>query len=130
MDDFNPAKLRLDVTFDPSVLQQRPKGNTTLQKKRAKPAPRRFVQVPWLWVECLAKVGAGRSAFLVAHFLLYEAWRTKARVVKLTNAALAELGVGRQGKARALQQLRKAGLIAVEDRRGKSPLVTVRFVEI
>src|SRR5262249_28156581 len=46
------------------------------------------------------------------------------------NAALAELGVGRQGKAGALQQLRKAGLIAVEDRPGKSPPVTVGFVEM
>ena len=129
MHDFDPAKLRLDVAFDPNVLQQLPKGETTLQKKRAKPAPKRFVQVPWLWVECLAKIKASRCAFLVAHFLLYEAWRTKARVVKLTNAALAELGVGRYGKAGALQQLRKAGLIAVEDRPGKSPLVTVRFVD-
>jgi hypothetical protein len=129
MHDFDPAKLRLNVTFDPGVLQQRPKGDSTLRKKRAKPAPHRFVQVPWLWVECLAKVGAGADALFVALVLLYEAWRTKTRVVKLTNPALAELGVNRKGKTRALQQLRRAGLVAVEERPGKSPRVTVRFVE-
>ena len=83
-----------------------------------------------LWVDCLAKAGAGADAWAVSLFLLYETWRTKTRVVKLTNAALAQLGVGRQGKSRALQQLRGAGLVAVEERRGRSPLVTVRFVEM
>ena len=130
MFDFDPAKLKLEPKFQAELLRARPKGDTTLQKTRTKPAPHKFVKVPWLWVECLAKAGAGADAWPVSYFLLYEAWRTQSRVVKLTNAALAQLGVRRQGKSRALQQLRGAGLVAVEERRGRSPLVTVRFVEM
>ena len=130
MFDFDPAKLKLAPKFEAELLRARPKGDTSLQKKRAKPAPNKFVRMPWLWVDCLAKAGAGADAWAVSLFLVYEAWRTKTRVVKLTNAALAQLGVGRQGKSRALQQLRGAGLVAVEERRGRSPLVTVRFVEM
>jgi DNA-binding FadR family transcriptional regulator len=40
-----------------------------------------------------------------------------------------KLGVGRKGKRSALQQLRRAGLISVEQRPRKSPIVTVRFVD-
>jgi DNA-binding FadR family transcriptional regulator len=39
------------------------------------------------------------------------------------------LGVSRNGKRGALQKLRRAGLIAVEERARKSPIVTVRFVD-
>ena len=130
MFDFDPAKLKLEPKFEAELLRTRPKGDTSLQKKRAKPAPNKFVRMPWLWVDCLAKAGAGADAWAVSLFLLYETWRTKTRVVKLTNAALAQLRVRRQGKSRALQQLRGAGLVAVEERRGRSPLVTVRFVEM
>lgn len=49
--------------------------------------------------------------------------------VKLTNVALRKLGVSRKGKQSALQQLRKAGLIEVEERPRKSPIVKVRFKE-
>jgi hypothetical protein len=48
--------------------------------------------------------------------------------VKLTNVALASNGVDRKGKKTALSQLRKAGLIAVEERGSRSPIVTVRFL--
>jgi DNA-binding FadR family transcriptional regulator len=40
-----------------------------------------------------------------------------------------KLGVSRNGKRNALSQLREAGLIAVEERPRKSPIITVRFVD-
>jgi DNA-binding FadR family transcriptional regulator len=39
------------------------------------------------------------------------------------------LGVSRNGKRGALIQLRRAGLIAVEERSDKNPIVTVRWVD-
>jgi hypothetical protein len=49
--------------------------------------------------------------------------------VTLSTAALRKLGVHRDGKRSALGQLRKAGLIEVEERPRKSPIVKVRFKE-
>jgi hypothetical protein len=47
--------------------------------------------------------------------------------VPLSNATLRAAGVPRNTKARALQRLEKAGLIAVAWRGQKCPLVTVRW---
>jgi len=63
----------------------------------------------------------------MAFYLLDQGrWRER---VTLSTAALHKLGVSRKGKQSALQQLRKAGLIEVEERRRKSPIVKVRFKE-
>jgi hypothetical protein len=85
------------------------------------------VLVPELWREQLAAVRAHGPTYRIALHLLHEAWRTESRTIKLTNVALANAGVGRRGKALALRELRKAGLVAVEQYSGKSPLITVRF---
>jgi hypothetical protein len=57
MVDFDPAKLKLEPKFEAELLRARPKGDTSLQKKRAKPAPNKFVRVPWLWGTALLKPG-------------------------------------------------------------------------
>jgi hypothetical protein len=63
----------------------------------------------------------------VAFYLLDQArWRER---VTLSTAALRKLGVNRDGKRSALQQLRTAGLVEVEERPRKSPIVKVRFRE-
>jgi len=118
-DEFDPAKLKLDPGF---TAQQ--------QKQHArKPFKARFTKFPLIWEEQLREINAGKETYRVALHLLREAWRTGNRTVKLANEALARKGVGRMGKVRALQQLRKAGLIGVEDRPRKSPIVTVRFLD-
>jgi hypothetical protein len=50
-----------------------------------------------------------------------------ARVAR--NRVLAKHGVSRASKWRALEELRRAGLITVEERSGKAPLVKVRWTE-
>ena len=94
----------------------------------------RFVKFPRMWWECLAKARASGSVYRVAIYLLYEAIRSKTfrsepPVVKLSNAVMKRWGVGREGKVAALQALRTAGLVRVEERPKKSPLVTVLFVD-
>ena len=75
----------------------------------------------------MAEARASACAYRVALYLLDRAcW---SRQVKLSTAAMRKLGVSRNGKRRALQQLRRSGLIAVEERPSKSPIVTVRFTD-
>jgi hypothetical protein len=85
-----------------------------------------FVKVPLLWANELARIGASGSIHVVAHELLYQARWSKN--VKLTTARLEALGVSRRSKWRALNELSRAGLIHVEERGNKNPIVAVRFL--
>ena len=87
----------------------------------------KFTKVPQMWRTRLAETRASGCAYRVALYLLDKAcW---SRQVTLSTATMRKLGVSRNGKRGALRQLRRAGLIAVEERPRKSPLVTVRFVD-
>jgi hypothetical protein len=70
---------------------------------------RKFVKFPKLWQTCLAERRADGSTYRVALYLLDKQ------------------GVSRARKWRALDLLRRAGLIAVEGRKGRVPRVTVRW---
>jgi len=86
---------------------------------------RKFIKVPKMWQSCLAETRADGSTYRLALYLLDRAaWSNP---VPLGNRPLEKLGVSRAGKWRALERLRRAGLIAVEARRGRPPLVKVRW---
>jgi hypothetical protein len=88
---------------------------------------RRFVKFPRMWQVRLSEIRADGCAYRVALHLLDKAsW---GKQVALGNGVMKKLGVSRNGKRSALQQLRGAGLIAIEERPRKSPIVTVRFVD-
>jgi hypothetical protein len=88
---------------------------------------RKFTKFPKIWQMRLAETQADGCTYRVALYLLDKAcW---SRQVVLGTATMQELGVGRKGKRGALEHLRRAGLIAVEERPHKSPIVTVRFVD-
>jgi hypothetical protein len=53
-------------------------------------------------------------------------WR-KRQPVKLANAALKQMGICRNLKLRVLRELEALGLIAVEWRSKKSPIITVLY---
>jgi hypothetical protein len=78
-----------------------------------------------MWQVCLAEMHADGSMYRVALYLLDRA--AFSEEVPLGNAALKRQGVSQRSKWRALQQLRQAGLIAIENRRGRPPLVKVRW---
>jgi hypothetical protein len=80
-----------------------------------------------LWLDVLSKTKARGVTFLLAAHLIYEAWRHDSDQVKLANVTLRKQGLSRWSKYRAVQELRAAGLIAVDERERKSPIVTVRF---
>ena len=103
------------------------------------PAPKsvrsrkRHIKFPGLWEEVLAKPRASGATFLVALVLLYEAWRLASRgykpVVKLTDVMMKRVHVGAKGKRAALQYLSRRGLVGVEWRPNRNPLVEVYFLE-
>jgi hypothetical protein len=80
----------------------------------------RFVPMPMEWFFKLTKTTA-----LVALFLQHRAFEEHNQVVKLPNRQLASQGVGRQQKLRALAELETLGLISVERRKRKSPVITL-----
>jgi hypothetical protein len=88
---------------------------------------RKFVKFPKMWRLRLAETRANGCAYRLALYLLDQAYWS--RQVPLSTARMRKFGVGRDGKRTGLRQLRRAGLIAVEERPRKSPIVTVRFVD-
>ena len=88
---------------------------------------RKFTKVPEMWHMRLAEIRAGGYTYRVALHLLKEArW---GQHVTLSTAALQKLGVSRNGKRCALRQLEEAGLVAVEERPNKNPVVKVRWLD-
>jgi biotin operon repressor len=86
---------------------------------------RKFVKVPKMWQVRLAEIQATGTTYRVALYLLDKA--TFSKQVPLGNHVLEKQGVSRAAKWRALERLRQSGLIAVEARRGRPPLVKVRW---
>ena len=110
--------------FDPGALAAT-EDLIANQRKTAAPRVRRnrpdgqFIRVPF------EAVAAFPPPVRVLLRLLYLAWWHRSTTVVLANKALAEWGVTRGQKYRALQSLEEAGWIAVEQRPDKSPRVTL-----
>jgi hypothetical protein len=83
-----------------------------------------FVKVPIWWAVEATKATKTPKA-LVWIRLLHAAWKTKNSSFPLPNGLLAKDGVTRFAKYRALRELEAAGLITVERRPRKTPLVTL-----
>ena len=80
-----------------------------------------FVKVPLSWVARLEQ--ATGCAYRVALHLLYQHWKQRGRSIQLANAQVA--GVSRASKWRALRELEEAGLVVVQNRPRKPPLITL-----
>ena len=92
--------------------------------KKIRRRRKHFVQMPWPWLERLA--GATGQTYRVALCLLYLHWKKgKDGPIKLANGMLRIDGVSRQSKWRALNDLERRGLIAVERRPRRSPVIRV-----
>ena len=83
-----------------------------------------FVKVPLWWIEAATKATRAPQAF-VCVWLLYLAWKAGRASFPLPNDRLAKGGVDRRMKRKVLAGLEKAGLIAVDRRHGKTPIVTL-----
>jgi hypothetical protein len=110
--------------------------NCSLQRAAANLPPRRsskarketFVKVPLWWIEQATQATRTQQAF-VCIWLLHLAWKTKSASFPVPNDQLAKRGIDRKEKHRALTRLEAAGLISIERRERKTPIVTLLFLQ-
>jgi hypothetical protein len=93
--------------------------------RKIKKRRQHYVQVPWSWMERLT--GATGQTWHLALQLLYLHWKGNGEPVKLSNGMLRFDGISRQSKWRALAFLEGRGLIAVERRPHKSPIIRLNL---
>jgi hypothetical protein len=110
-DPFDLENLRLRAELREQLITPK-----KIRKRREQ-----FVVVPWTWIERLK--GADGQTYRVAMYLLHLHWKGNGCPIKLANGMLTMDGVPRETKRRALQDLERRGLIAVERYPRKSPVV-------
>ena len=91
--------------------------------KRLKKRENIFIRAPFIWWEKLSRYQGQIMA--VALYMIHLDWKAQGRPVKLANGALDLYGIGRRTKWRALAELERLGLISVERRVGKSPIIRI-----
>jgi hypothetical protein len=115
-DPFDLDELRIDPA-DPDL---RPGGATPRKTKWR----RQFIRFPWSWMDRL-RATRHCATYRLALLLIYEHWRNGGQTITLSNLATAQEGITRQRKWGGLRELEQLGLIKIERRSRKSPLVTV-----
>ncbi len=114
------------MTIDPSRvrIKARPQGRTSGRLPRHR-AGERFLKgpIPLNWLSTAAKL-PGKSLH-VGIAIWFTASIAKSATVQLSNLGSLPFGLDRNSKYRALQWLEDAGLIAVERKLGRSPVVTI-----
>jgi hypothetical protein len=113
-DDFDPEAYRL------------PPGTviTKVTPRRIAKRKEQFVLVPLSMVDVMTK-GVRDKTWPVLCHLLHESWKAHGKPVKLANGFLDMIGVSRDAKTDALRKLESLGLISIERRGRKSPVVRI-----
>jgi hypothetical protein len=84
-----------------------------------------YVKVPLWWLEEVAKATRSPQAFVAVWLLKLHFENHGLLTFPLPNGRLAKRGCDRKAKWRALANLEKAGLITIERRPRKSPIVSL-----
>lgn len=113
---FHPDRLRIDVS------EQRTVTPTKIKRRR-----KQFTMLPMTWYERMKGVEAAQT-YRVAWFLLYLHWKSNGDPIKLASGMLKMDGVPPRTKCRALRDLERRGLVTVEWRPKKSPIVRLLLV--
>jgi hypothetical protein len=119
-DPFDLDSLRVD-SVDPRFRQPQPP--TRVKKWR-----RQFIKFPWTWATALQSA-TRVSTFKLALLLLYESWRMGGRPIVLSNILSQAEGLSRRSKWNALAELEALGLIRVERRKRRSPVLVLRHLD-
>jgi hypothetical protein len=109
--------------FDLEAFRIQTEMQKELRPKAAKRIKRTnaFAIVPLWWAARAVEDAGVPVNFMVCVDLVYRAWKTKGKSFVMPNLQ----GVDHKTKARTLRGLERAGLISVEWRRRKSPVVTL-----
>jgi DNA-binding transcriptional ArsR family regulator len=95
-----------------------------MEPKRRAPTGRRFARLTEERLKWLSDAGVSGPGCVIYCYLLMINWKDLRHPVKLTNAALAEIGVSHDAKTRALRQLERARLVKVKRVGRQAPIVT------
>jgi hypothetical protein len=95
-------------------------ANSAAAKRQRKPL---FVAVPLWWIRTATEATRTPKA-LVAIELLLASWREQSMTFALPSGRLKRHGLSRTTIWRALHDLRRAGLITVQSRGQKAPLIS------
>jgi hypothetical protein len=105
-------------------LQARSKPADRSTRQKAHHRKEQFVMLPMCWKDRLRQAQHAGSLKLALH-LHYLAWKTGERSIQLSNAVANDAGVTRRSKWRALSELDQLGLVVLERRGRRSPIVTI-----
>ena len=94
-----------------------------LEPLKVRRRQKQFIMLPWTWVERL-RDARSVTTYKVALYILHMSWKKHSKSFKLANGALSEEGISRYQKRDALKDLERLGIIRVERRVRKSPIVT------
>ena len=92
------------------------------QMKGSKREP--FAMVPLWWARAASKATRTSRAFVWV-WLVHLAWKAKSLTFAVPNGQLERYGISRYTKGRTLRDLELAGLIMIERRIRKTPIVTL-----
>ena len=111
------------------AVKRGPAPEQRLAELKAKAPVKRKKVVPFAKIG-LASAARAFSALksqkaMVWVWLVHSAWKKQRQTVTVPNGELAKLGVSREVKRRALQQLEAAGLILIDRPSRKSPTATL-----
>ena len=116
---FDPERFKLPPEVAAELARAKPKSHGK-RSKRTEP----FLQIPHKAIKAGAEV-LGSHGLLVWLYIFHRVWSDQSNTVVIGNQTLNTWGVSRKIKYRALQLLADAGLIAIEWRKRRSPIVTL-----
>lgn len=119
-DDPYADLKRCRLPDDMVVLERRAVVPGKIRRRRS-----HFISVPMVWFERL--IGASGQTYRIALYLLYLDWRGRGKPIQLANSLLQIDGVSRQSKWRALTDLKRRGLITLERRPRRSPMIKLNL---
>lgn len=120
MKDFDPSNFRLPPEMASELAKAKPKRDSK-RPRRIEP----FLQVPHKALVTGSAVLRSSKQFLVWLYVFHRVWADKSNTVTVANKILNSWGVRRDQKTQALRLLEEAGLIRVQWREKRSPLVTL-----
>ena len=119
-DDDDWGNVAVKPAPDPKKQVAELKAKAPVKWKKTRP----FAKV-YLDTAARAYAALNCQKAMVWAWLIHRAWKRQSRSITVPNAELAKFGVKPDAKARALRQLEAVGLIEIDRRPRKTPLVTL-----
>ena len=118
------SKLAIELVVDDEACAKDATIPTTraVVPERIARRRKRFVKLPWTWIERLDKAKS-TTTHRLAYRLLNLNFQSHGAPFKLPNGMLGIDGITRFAKYRALRELEELGLIVVERRPKRSPII-------